>query len=149
MILHVEWLYNNQIKTHYTDILLFSNMWKIFYFIYEWNRPKLHISWKKKKVSQLLAPLFLVLGAATPGKNNGTEPISIMSNKVGEHICRDIGPFLCAEPFKILHVDTFALMDCPRQFRPYVFYRVQVQGGHCKTMIMFSQNRFGVDFEVR
>ena len=31
---------------------------------------------------KLLAPLFLVFGAASPGKDNGPEPVSIMLNKV-------------------------------------------------------------------
>ena len=45
-----------------------------------------------------MGPLFLVLGAASPGKNNGTEPFPIMFNKVGEHIWRDLEPFVHAEP---------------------------------------------------
>ena len=36
----------------------------------------------KKKVSQLSAPLFLVLGAASTDKDNGTEPISIMFSRL-------------------------------------------------------------------
>ena len=56
--------------------------------------------------------MFLVLSEASPGKDNSTEPISIMFNNVGEHIWRDLGPFFHAEPFKILHILTFALMDC-------------------------------------
>ena len=80
---------------------------------------KLYISLKKN-----CHPLFLVFGAGSPGKDNGTEPIYIMFNKVGEHIWRDLGPFHHAEPIKILHILRFALMDCPLQFRPQVFDRV-------------------------
>ena len=35
--------------------------------------------------------------------------ISIMFKKVGEHIWRDLGPFLKAEPLKILHIFRFVL----------------------------------------
>ena len=79
------------------------------------NRPKLHIFQiinaflKNNNKSQLLVPLFLVLGAVSLGKDNGTEPISMMFNKVGEHIWRDLRPFLHAEPFKILHILRFRL----------------------------------------
>ena len=90
----------------------------------QWNQPKclffqiIHFLKKKKCIiSQLLAPLFLVSGTASPAKDNGTERIFIMFNKVGEHIWRDLGPSLHAEPFKMLR---FALMDCPLQFRPHV-----------------------------
>ena len=34
---------------------------------------------------------FLVLCAASPGKDNGTEPISVMFNTVREHIWRNLG----------------------------------------------------------
>ena len=74
-----------------------------------------------------------------------------MFNKVGQHIWRDLGPFLHAEPFKILHILRFALMDCPLQFRPHVFdigFKSGDWDGHCKTLILFSQNHFCVDFEV-
>ena len=111
------------------QILLFRYiviyMWNIFCFINDFNgiTKITHFSnhiflYINKKVSQLL---FLILSAASPGKDNGTEPISIMFNKVGEHIWRDLGPFLHAEPFKILHILKFALTDCPLQFIPRVF----------------------------
>ena len=55
----------------------------------------------------------IVHSAASPGKDNGTEPISIMFNKVGEHIWKNLGRFLHSEPFKILQFLRFVLMDCP------------------------------------
>ena len=36
---------------------------------------------KKKTFSQLLAPLFLILGSASLGKDNGTEPIYIVESE--------------------------------------------------------------------
>ena len=72
-------------------------------------------------------PIFSTCDAAFPSKDNGTEPISIMFNKVGEHIWWDFGPFLHAEPFKILHILRCALVDSPLQFRPHFFDRVKVR----------------------
>ena len=67
--------------------------------------------------------MFVVYGAAFPGKDNSTEPIPILL-EVREHIWRDLGPFLHEEPLKILHILIFVLMDGPLQFRPHVFNRI-------------------------
>ena len=42
-----------------------------------------------------------------------------MFHKVKEHVWRDFGPFLYADPFKILHILGFALINF--QLRPQVF----------------------------
>ena len=60
-------------------------MWKSFYYINDsMELTKItHFSnytfiLKNSKVLQLLAPLFLVLGAASPGKDNGTIILSLL-----------------------------------------------------------------------
>ena len=103
----------------------------------QWNQVYISL---KKCFTNIVQP-FLVLGAASPGKDNGIEPIFITFNKVGEHIWRNIGPFLHAELFKILHILRFALMDCPLS----IGFKSWDWDGHWKTLILFSGNHFYVD----
>ena len=109
-------------------------MWNIFDFINDsMESTKItHFSnykfiSKQNEVSQLLAPLFSVLCAPSPCKDNGTESFSIMFNEIGEHIGRDLRPFLHTESFQILDILRSALMDCPLQLKPQVFNGVQVR----------------------
>ena len=93
--------------------------------LYEWfNGIDQNKKIKIKKVSQLL---LLVLGAASPCKDNGTEPISIMPNEFGEHIWRDLGPFLHAEPSRSISLG----------LRLWGFSGDW--DGHCKTLIQGCQ----------
>ena len=69
----------------------------------------------------------LVLSATTSGKDNSMESFPVMFDKVKEHIWRDFGPFLYADPFKILHILGFALINCPLQLSPQVFDWIEVR----------------------
>ena len=88
----------------------------------------------------------LVLGAASPGKDNSTEPISVMFSNVGKHVWRDLGPFLHASFISFgLHSWT-VLLNSDQMFS--IGFKSGDWVGHCKSLIMFSQNHFCVEVIV-
>jgi hypothetical protein len=55
---------------------------------------------------------------------NISESSPIMSNEVGEHMARNLRPFLYTESLQILQIQSSTLVDSPLQLIPQVFYGV-------------------------
>jgi hypothetical protein len=47
-----------------------------------------------------------------------------MSNEVGEHMAKDLRPFLHTASLQILMIQRFTLVDFPLQLTPHVFDEV-------------------------
>lgn len=71
---------------------------------------------------------YLALSATTSKKDNSMEHLIVMFDKVKvrEHIWKDSGTFLKADPFKILHILGFAPIDCPQLLSRQVFDWIEV-----------------------
>src|SRR4029434_1444378 len=63
-----------------------------------------YIFFPKTCVPQLLAPLHLMFCAASLCQDNSSESSRIMRDEVGEHMARDLRPFLHAVSLQILQI---------------------------------------------
>src|SRR4029434_11225777 len=88
--------------------------------------------------------------AASLCQDNSSESSPIMCDEVGEHMARDLRPFLHEVYLQILQILMSTLVDSPLHLIPQIF-----SGGwwgdcdgHGKLFILRSVNHFFVDFEV-
>src|SRR4029434_7136268 len=65
----------------------------------------------KTCVPQLLAPLNLMFCAASLCQDNSSESFPIMGDEVGEHMARDLRPFLHAVSLQILQILRSTFVD--------------------------------------
>ena len=79
-----------------------------------------HIFFSKICVPQLLAPLHLIFCAASLCQGNSSESSPIMRDEVGEHMARDLRPFLHTVSLQILQIPRSTLVDSPLQLIPQI-----------------------------
>ena len=70
--------------------------------MFQWSQPKSKINLiKKSRFHNYCHPMFR---ASTSGKENSMESFAVMLGMVKEHVWRNFGPFLDADPCKILRI---------------------------------------------
>jgi hypothetical protein len=84
---------------------------------FQWNQPKAYNYLIQNKFHQnqgfiIIGTPHLVLSATTSGKENSMESFPVMFDKVRE----GFWTIPHADPFEILHIHGFALINCPQVF---------------------------------